>query len=116
LALLGDASLPDMSYNRMPQEAAVFILACFSETGKTMLTDARIEVWKIKMWGGVPSNFATTTHHVLPRDVNASRTPSHACFSAFAREGTSAETKQFDWQKCHGRTKPQCLTVLSCIL
>ena len=27
LALLGDASLPEMSYNRMLQEAAVFILA-----------------------------------------------------------------------------------------
>jgi hypothetical protein len=33
----------------MLQEATVFILACYSQTGKKTLTEARTDVWKTKM-------------------------------------------------------------------
>ena len=52
-----------MSYNQMLQEAAVFILACYSQTGKTTLTDARIEAWKTKMRR---SALEPPTHCLLP--------------------------------------------------
>lgn len=47
--LMGDATLPMASYNRMLEEAVQFILACYNLTSKHTLTDARVEAWKAKM-------------------------------------------------------------------
>ncbi|MES9879342.1 MAG: hypothetical protein ABW185_00480 [Sedimenticola sp.] len=47
--LLGDSTLPMTSYDQMIEEAARFIIACYNLTGKTTLTEARVEAWKTKM-------------------------------------------------------------------
>ena len=46
--LLGDPSLPVISYSQMIAEAIQFILACYNLSAETM-TEARVESWTVKM-------------------------------------------------------------------